>query len=52
MIAGLRSYRLLPGAETGFYEKLEQMKSDGKLVQIKTIEFMRGMTGKNLDESI
>ena len=30
LVAGWRSYRLVPGAETGFYEKLEAMKADGK----------------------
>ena len=30
LVAGWRSYRLVPGAQTGFYEKLEAMKADGK----------------------
>ena len=52
LVAGWRSYRLVPGAETGFYEKLEAMKADGKLVAVKQVEFMRGLTGKNLDDQI
>ena len=52
MFAGWRSYRLTPGQETGFYEKLEVMKADGKLELVKSIEIERGLTGKNLDDEV
>ena len=52
MIAGWRSYRLQPGQETGFFEKLEEMKTEGKLTLVKQFEILRGLTGKNLDEEV
>jgi len=52
LVAGWRSYRLQPGNEVGFYEKLEEMKEQGKLKLVKQFEIVRGLTGKNLDDKI
>ena len=52
LVAGWRSYRLVPGAETGFFEKLEAMKVEGKLIAVRQFEIMRGLTGKHLDEAV
>ena len=52
LVAGWRSYRLIPGAETGFYEKLQEMKADGKLELFRQFNIMRGLTGKNLDADV
>ena len=49
---GWRTYRIQPGAETGFYEKLEEMEKAGLIKKVNQIDFMRGLTGKTLDEEI
>ena len=50
--AGWRTFYLQPGEENGFYEKLDSMVREGKFTLVRKYEFMRGLTGKTLDDSI
>ena len=49
-VAGWRTFYLTPGEENGFYEKLDEMEKQGKFTLVRRYEFMRGLTGKTLDE--
>jgi len=48
--AGWRTFYLTPGEENGFYEKLEAMVAEGKFQLVRRYDFMRGLTGKTLDD--
>ena len=50
--AGWRTFYLTPGEENGFYEKLEAMVAEGKFTLVRRYEFLRGLTGKRLDEQV
>lgn len=51
-VAGWRTFYLTPGEENGFYEKLEGMVNEGKFTLVRRYEFMRGLTGKTLDDEV
>ena len=38
-VAGWRTFYLTPAEENGFYEKLEEMKADGKFTLVRSYEF-------------
>lgn len=52
LVAGWRTFYLTPGEENGFYEKLESMVAEGKFALVRKYDFMRGMTGKTVDEEV
>lgn len=52
LVAGWRTFYLTPGEENGFYEKLDEMVTAGKFTLTRRNEFLRGLTGKTLDDQI
>jgi|688.fasta_scaffold720808_1 hypothetical protein len=52
LVAAFRTFYLKHGEENGFREKLDEMEQSGKFTLIRSYEFMRGLTGKTIHESV
>lgn len=52
LVAAFRTFYLQPGEENGFREKLDAMEAEGKFKLVKQYDFMRGLTGKTLDDEV